>query len=304
MDHAGHGGHQTFPAGAAGHRPASPPGGGGHHAMVAEYRRRFWVSLAVTIPILALSPFIQDRPSPGSPWRFLASAINGEGSLEVVVEKTGAEHVPGPSDRPGPAGAEGRSRSQNLADRAAFVLVLVALSVGAATLAVWLLVGRGFEFSLERSITVMVIACPHALGLAIPLVVAVSTALGAKSGVLIRDRTAFERSRSVNAVVFDKTGTLTEGRFGVVRVWAFADRKEAEIVALAASLESRSEAQAPPQSQDCARRPFVEGNRTVRPSASSSAPSGATLTRMASPGCRARSTFASRTAFSAPSPRP
>ncbi len=171
----------------------------------------------------------------------IGGAINGEGSLEVVVEKTGAETYLAQVIDLVRQAQEGRSRSQNLADRAAFILVLVALSVGAATLVVWLLVGRGFEFSLERSITVMVIACPHALGLAIPLVVAVSTALGAKSGVLIRDRTAFERSRRVNAVVFDKTGTLTEGRFGVVRVWAFADRKEAEIVALAASLESRSE---------------------------------------------------------------
>jgi Cu2+-exporting ATPase len=87
----------------------------------------------------------------------------------------------------------------------------------------------------------MVITCPHALGLAVPLVVAVSTALGAKRGLLIRDRTAFERSRTVNAVVFDKTGTLTEGRFGVDRVWSFGTEGEDEVLALAASIESRSE---------------------------------------------------------------
>jgi Cu2+-exporting ATPase len=118
-----------------------------------------------------------------------------------------------------------------------------------------LLLGRTFEFSLGRAITVMVITCPHALGLAIPLVVAVSTSLAAKRGLLIRDRTAFERSRTVNAVVFDKTGTLTEGRFGVAVVWAFPESgdgvareeddkilpRDDEILALAASLESRSE---------------------------------------------------------------
>jgi len=128
-----------------------------------------------------------------------------------------------------------------LADRSAFILTLVALSVGAVTLIVWLLIGSGFEFALERSITVIVIACPHALGLAIPLVVAVSTSLGAQRGLLIRDRTAFERSRGVDAVVFDKTGTLTEGRFGVERVWAFNDEGADEVLTLAASLESRSE---------------------------------------------------------------
>ncbi len=171
----------------------------------------------------------------------IGGSINGEGSLEVAVEKTGADTYLAQVIDLVQQAQESKSRSQGLADRAAFVLTLVALSVGAVTLIVWLILGESFEFSLGRSITVMVITCPHALGLAIPLVVAVSTALGAKSGLLIRDRSAFERSRSVNAVVFDKTGTLTEGRFGVSKVWAFGDQGEDEILTLAASLESRSE---------------------------------------------------------------
>jgi len=171
----------------------------------------------------------------------IGGSINGEGSLEVAVEKTGADTYLAQVIDLVRQAQESKSRSQNLADRAALILTIVALSVGTVTLVVWLLIGRGFEYSLERSITVMVITCPHALGLAIPLVVAVSTALGAKSGLLIRDRTAFERSRTVNAVVFDKTGTLTEGRFGVDKIWAFGGQEDEEVLALAASLESRSE---------------------------------------------------------------
>jgi len=173
--------------------------------------------------------------------KVIGGSINGEGSLEVAVKKTGADTYLAQVIELVRQAQESKSRNQNLADRAAFVLTLVALSVGAATLIVWLVLGGSFEFALERSITVMVITCPHALGLAIPLVVAVSTSLGAKSGLLIRDRSAFERSRTVNAVVFDKTGTLTEGRFGVGEVWGFAGHEENEILALAASVERHSE---------------------------------------------------------------
>ncbi|MCE5254389.1 MAG: copper-translocating P-type ATPase [Actinomycetia bacterium] len=171
----------------------------------------------------------------------IGGSINGEGSLEVSVQKTGADTYLAQVIGLVRQAQESKSRSQNLADRAAFVLTLIAISVGAVTLFVWLGLGRSFEFSLGRSITVMVITCPHALGLAIPLVVAVSTSLGAKQGLLIRDRTAFERSRRVNAVVFDKTGTLTEGRFGVDRVWAFDGQEEDAVLTLAASLERHSE---------------------------------------------------------------
>jgi Cu2+-exporting ATPase len=136
---------------------------------------------------------------------------------------------------------ESRSRSQDLADRAAFWLTVVALSVGVATLAAWLAAGRAFAFSLERMVTVMVITCPHALGLAIPLVVAVSTALAARRGLFVRDRSAFERARELDAVIFDKTGTLTSGTFGVTDVAALADRDENEVLRLAAGVESQSE---------------------------------------------------------------
>lgn len=171
----------------------------------------------------------------------IGGSINGEGSLEVTVEKMGTDTYLARVIDLVRRAQESKSHGQNLADRAAFVLTLVALTVGAVTLIVWLALGSSFEFSLGRSITVMVITCPHALGLAIPLVVAVSTSLGAKRGLLIRDRSAFERSHKVDAVVFDKTGTLTEGRFGVSEVWAFDGRERDEILVMAASLESRSE---------------------------------------------------------------
>jgi len=173
--------------------------------------------------------------------RAIGGSVNGEGSLEVVVEKTGDETYLAQVIGLVRQAQESKSRGQDLADRAAFVLTIVALSIGAITLAVWLLLGEGFQFALGRGITVMVITCPHALGLAIPLVVAVSTSLGARSGLLIRDRTAFERSRSVTAVVFDKTGTLTEGRFGVSEVWSLTGMDKDQLLSLAAALESRSQ---------------------------------------------------------------
>ena len=173
--------------------------------------------------------------------RAIGGSINGEGSLEVEVQKTGSDTYLAQVVGLVRAAQESKSRGQDLADRAALVLTVSALSIGVITLVVWLLLSEGFQFALGRAITVMVITCPHALGLAIPLVVAVSTSLGARSGLLIRDRTAFERSRAIDAVVFDKTGTLTEGRFGVSDVWAFTEMEEDQILAMAGSLESRSQ---------------------------------------------------------------
>jgi len=118
---------------------------------------------------------------------------------------------------------------------------LIAIGSGLFTLAVWLSSDRGFAFAIERMVTVMVIACPHALGLAVPLVVAVSTTLAARNGLLIRDRAAFERGRELQAVVFDKTGTLTQGRFGVTDVVPLAEANEREVLRLAVALESQSE---------------------------------------------------------------
>ena len=136
---------------------------------------------------------------------------------------------------------ESKSHAQDLADRAAFVLTVIALAVGAITFIAWVFFGQSLAFAVERMATVMVITCPHALGLAVPLVIAVSTALAARSGLLIRDRTAFERARSVRAVVFDKTGTLTEGKFGVTDVIPLSSASESELLGTAASLEATSE---------------------------------------------------------------
>jgi Cu2+-exporting ATPase len=177
----------------------------------------------------------------GAGERVMGGSINGEGALVVEVSKTGEQTYLAQVVELVKRAQETRSRTQDLANRAAMWLTLLSLSVGTATLAVWLAVGMSFNFSLERMVTVMVITCPHALGLAVPLVVAVSTALSASQGLLIRDRSAFERARELNAIIFDKTGTLTEGRFGVTDVLALGGRSEQDLLGLAASLESQSE---------------------------------------------------------------
>ena len=173
--------------------------------------------------------------------RVIGGAVNGESAVSVEVQKTGNETYLAQVIELVRKAQESRSRTQDLANRAAFWLTVIALSVGGGTLAVWLSLGKDFEFALERTVTVMVIACPHALGLAVPLVVAVSTSLSASNGLLIRDRSAFERARGLEVVVFDKTGTLTEGRFGVADVVSVGQYSEDELLRLAASLESQSE---------------------------------------------------------------
>jgi P-type Cu2+ transporter len=171
----------------------------------------------------------------------VGGAVNGEGAVTVVVRKTGDQTYLAQVIALVKRAQETRSRTQDLADRAALWLTYIALSVGGATLVAWLFSGFGFDYAIERMATVMVIACPHALGLAVPLVVAVSTRLTAQSGLLIRDRAAFERAHNLGAALFDKTGTLTEGRFGIVGVVRLSDPSENEILAWAAGLESQSE---------------------------------------------------------------
>ncbi len=171
----------------------------------------------------------------------IGGAVNGEGAITMAVTRTGAETYLAQVIDLVRRAQETRSRTQDLANRAALWLTIVALGGGGVTLTTWLLLGRELHFALERMVTVMVIACPHALGLAVPLVVAVSTALSARQGLLIRDRSAFERARALDAIVFDKTGTLTEGRFGVTDIVPLADLGEADVLRLAAALESRSE---------------------------------------------------------------
>ncbi|WP_440951584.1 heavy metal translocating P-type ATPase [Methanococcoides sp. FTZ1] len=171
----------------------------------------------------------------------IGGAINGEGSMQVEVKKTGKDTYLNQVIDLVRSAQESKSRTQDLANRAALFLTIIAISAGTITLVAWLSFGSEFVFALERAVTVMVIACPHALGLAIPLVVAVSTSLAANSGLLVRDRQAFERSKDLEAIVFDKTGTLTEGKFGVTDIVSFTETDKDEILRLAASLESNSE---------------------------------------------------------------
>lgn len=175
--------------------------------------------------------------------KVIGGAINGEGSLTVEVKRTGKESFLSQVINLVKEAQESKSRTQDLANRAALWLTIIALAGGAITLVVWLTVmNQSFAFALERTVTVMVIACPHALGLAIPLVVAVSTALSAKHGLLIRNRAAFEIARNIQVVIFDKTGTLTEGKFGVTDTLKFeTDLEEKDLVRYAGSVEAHSE---------------------------------------------------------------
>ncbi len=174
--------------------------------------------------------------------KVIGGSINGEGSITVEVEKTGKDSFLSQVIELVREAQESKSKTQDLANRAALWLTIIALLGGAITLFVWLLVlGKEFSFALERTVSVMVIACPHALGLAVPLVVAVSTAIAAKNGLLIRNRAAFERARNVKAIIFDKTGTLTMGKFGVTDVISFSDKDKKELLTYAASVEAHSE---------------------------------------------------------------
>lgn len=171
----------------------------------------------------------------------IGGSVNGEGSLTVEVKKTGKDSFISQMTDLVRKAQESRSRTQDLADRAAFFLTIIALTAGALTFAVWL-PSTDLEFSLERSVTVMVITCPHALGLAVPLVVAHSTSLSARRGILIRKREAFENARALDVVVFDKTGTLTEGKFGVTDILMLdSSYKRDEALMYAASVEESSE---------------------------------------------------------------
>lgn len=171
----------------------------------------------------------------------IGGAVNGEGAITIEIRKTGSETYLAQVIEMVRQAQESRSRSQNLADTGANILTYTALAIGTVTLIVWLSVGAPIEFAIARAVTVLVIACPHALGLAVPLVVAVSTRLSATSGLLIRDRASFERARGLDAVIFDKTGTLTEGRFGVAAVIPLGDMTADEVLGWAAAIESQSE---------------------------------------------------------------
>jgi len=195
--------------------------------------------------------------------RVVGGSINKEGSITVEVEQAGDETYLSQVMNLVRTAQQSRSRQQDVANRAARWLTFIAIAAGAITVTAWLWIGRDLAYSIERMATVMVITCPHALGLAVPLVVAIYTVIGARNGLLIRNRAAFESSRLIDAVVFDKTGTLTEGTFGVRDVVAFgssggnrdandenggdndgnADNGGAadEVLATALAVESRSE---------------------------------------------------------------
>src|SRR5262252_7063558 len=171
----------------------------------------------------------------------IAGTVNGSGSLRVEVTRTGESTALAGIMRLVAQAQSSRSRAQALADRAAFLLTIVAVIAAVATLVGWLVAGEATAFVIERVVTVLVIACPHALGLAIPLVVAISTTLGARNGLLVRDRRGLEEARNVTAVFFDKTGTLTRGEFRVVDITTAAGVSQDEALTLAASVEGDSE---------------------------------------------------------------
>jgi Cu2+-exporting ATPase len=173
--------------------------------------------------------------------RVIAGTINGSGSLRVEVTGTGERTTLAGIMRLVEEAQTSKSRAQDLADRAAFILTIVALAAGAATLVAWLALRAEPAYAIERVVTTLVIACPHALGLAIPLVIAISTTLGARNGLLVRNRRGLEEARKVNAVVFDKTGTLTLGEFRVVDLATAEGLSADDALAVAAAVERDSE---------------------------------------------------------------
>src|SRR5690606_13683847 len=174
--------------------------------------------------------------------KVIAGSLNGNGSLKVRVAHGAKESYLSQVIILVQDAQRSKSKTQLLADKAAQWLTLIAIVAGLITFFAWYLKGSGMAFAMERMVTVIVICCPHALGLAVPLVVAKSTAIAARNGLLIRNRTAFENSRKVDTLVFDKTGTLTHGKFEVSKIaLANSQMNEKEIIRLASALEQHSE---------------------------------------------------------------
>jgi Cu2+-exporting ATPase len=173
--------------------------------------------------------------------KVIAGTVNGQGSLRVEVTGTGEETALAGIMRLVEQAQSSRSRAQALADRAAYFLTIVAVVSAALTAVIWPFLGRPWDFTMERVVTVLVIACPHALGLAIPLVIAISTTLGARHGLLVRDRRGLEEARLLDVVVFDKTGTLTLGSHRVVKLTAGEGITEDDALRLAAAVQRDAE---------------------------------------------------------------
>nr|WP_240339779.1 copper-translocating P-type ATPase [Halobacillus ihumii] len=171
----------------------------------------------------------------------IGGSINKEGSLTIAVKNIGENTYLSQVINLVQEAQSSKSRAQDLANRAAKWLFYLALAAGIVTFIVWIAIGAAIDVAVERMVTVMVITCPHALGLAAPLVVAVSTAISAKKGLLIRNRTQFENARQLDAVIFDKTGTLTKGEFGVTDIIPAGSFEEKDVIYWAASAEQNSE---------------------------------------------------------------
>jgi Cu2+-exporting ATPase len=173
--------------------------------------------------------------------KVIAGTVNGQGSLRIEVTGTGEETALAGIMRLVEQAQSSRSRAQALADRAAYFLTIVAIASAVLTAIIWPVLGRPWDFTMERVVTVLVIACPHALGLAIPLVIAISTTLGARHGLLVRDRRGLEEARLLNVVVFDKTGTLTLGSHRVVKLSAAEGIIDNDALRLAAAVQRDAE---------------------------------------------------------------
>lgn len=174
--------------------------------------------------------------------KVIGGAVNSNGSLTVKVTSTGKDSYLNTIVKLVADAQKIKSKTQNFADRAAKILTFIALGGGVITLIVWLLLGFPFVFALERMVTVMIISCPHALGLAVPLVVAISTSISAQKGLLIRNRTAFENARLITTIIFDKTGTLTKGTHELQEVKVINPHyNETELIRLASGIEQHSE---------------------------------------------------------------
>ena len=174
--------------------------------------------------------------------KVIAGAINGNGSIKVTVSHAAKDSYLSQVIKLVDDAQKSKSKTQLLADTAAKWLTVIAIVTGIATFLYWYLTGQSLAFAMERMVTVIVICCPHALGLAVPLVVAKSTAISAKNGLLIKNRTAFENARKITTIVFDKTGTLTVGKFEVSKIVSLKkELNENEIIRLASALEQKSE---------------------------------------------------------------
>ncbi|MGS0971696.1 MAG: copper-translocating P-type ATPase [Candidatus Izemoplasmataceae bacterium] len=173
--------------------------------------------------------------------KVIAGSINQDGSIEIEVKHLEGENYLSKVITMVQEAQDSKSKTQNLADKAAFWLTVISITIGITTFTVWYILQGDLAFAITRMATVMVITCPHALGLAIPLVVANSTTLSAKNGLLIRNRTAFENSRNITKMVFDKTGTLTEGKFQVNEIKTYGDYNEENVLRIVASIEQNSE---------------------------------------------------------------